>query len=590
MTTIENSAFVFMMIYLIATVIISGYLACYEIFFRLRSHIDYKNYRFYERMYLQKPDAFRLTLIGGVYLLGLIVFGVYVADMVINIYLTALIPIFATMAIFIYLELTRSQYNNPFITNFDGYFQEISKTEKTQTRLLKNIKEIQSEFNISEKELYIDFKRLLDIVPDDRKDKEFQRFKMECDKEFSQAIEELENYNSSIISQFNESLSEYLNQGIMADYQIPDFTPIDVNTFATYKSELQDMYVEYFDAFFTTQLSNGNVKKAADFILAFEIANKYGLTLNPNQVFSVLLSLQSNCDEKVTVANYMMVNNLIPEAIILGGVLERDWDWAFDVKRIYSMPRKDLIHGFQLVVEKNAKKCCKKMLNYNYQDQILVIDKVLALVHDDTNACVRLLRFNRLIKDSTQEFSDPTTMYENMAIALKYYYKNSDNYENKAEINAICSTEEFYQNKEKISSLYNEASKKLKEIYQPMTDVLLCYFDGELSQNKLLDANLIMNFYLDNMLTLNDETLKVLNLLISAIVLIYDPDKKHIQSAVNSIMYSPFINDIQINFDQIQETGKKIIRKICKNYLVVLINIVNRTEKERLSLDILLKV
>ncbi len=589
---IEDKALGLMIFYLVLTFLVSAYLLVYEICFNLRRKINYKNYTFFVGMYNTKVDVFRLAAIIFIFVFGLVLFGLFVSSYVINLYLVALIPIYSVMGFFLYLELTRKKYNNPYVRRFDTYYRDIDRTSKSQLKILTKVKNLKDTFIETENVLYLDFLAVNNIVPNDNKKLEFERFNKETISEFDEAIESLNDYNSTIIAQFNETLSDFLYHRVEKDYfEIPDFETIDTYKFEADIKELNSFYDDYFKTYIKQSVINGEVNSSESIISLLDIAEKYRTKYDNIEVLKILQSVDKNIENKHSVAKYLLEHKILSNDILFEEIIDQDWEWCISSSYITKLPKKDIIKFYQTVVEKNAKRCCNKLLKIQTINQVSIIDKVLALVEFEDNSCIQLLKFTKLIKSNTQEFSDEGTRYENMAIALKFSLKpDVDDAITINTINQICQNETYYENKDEIARIYVQESEKLQNSFPYITDVLLCLFDGELAQSQYMNSNAVMNLYLEDILTLNSTNLRVLNILLSSVIMLYDTNKKHIVSAINSIQNDKIVDTLELSYLTAKKDGKTILKKLLKTEKNKVVAIINRVEKERQSLDMLEKV
>ena len=159
MEAIENSAFYIMVFLLLVTAIVVVYNLYYEVVFRLRRKIAFKSYAYFKPMYLCKTNYYNIAAIGFILLFSLLLFAMFIGSNVVRIYCIALIPIDATMLLFLYYELTRSSYNNENIVNYDSYYRELFKIERSKTQLLNKIVKLQNEFTTLSNDFMANFNR-----------------------------------------------------------------------------------------------------------------------------------------------------------------------------------------------------------------------------------------------------------------------------------------------------------------------------------------------------------------------------------------------------------------------------------------------
>ena len=130
MTLIENNALNLMIFFIVVSFAIFVYNLSFELIFRNRRCINYATYPFFIKMYNLQTNLYNLSALAGVILFSFILFAMFIGSRVVRIYLFTIIPIDASMAVFIYYELTRSKYNNSKLNIFNAYYNEVANIEK----------------------------------------------------------------------------------------------------------------------------------------------------------------------------------------------------------------------------------------------------------------------------------------------------------------------------------------------------------------------------------------------------------------------------------------------------------------------------
>ena len=584
MTSIENSALPMMIIYLIASTIVIGYNAYIEIVFRLRRKISYKNYKFFEPFYLLKLNIYNIVAMGVVAFLSIILFALYIWSNVVRIYCIVFIPMILSMSLFIYYEFSRLNYNNEDIITFDPYFRDLYKIERSKTAILNKISIVETDFKKLSSELMTKFKAFNTLLPNKEKEQEFQAFIDKCNKEFEKNRGELVNYNKSVISQFDNSLNDFLTLGLATDYEIPEFHTIDVQQMFGYITELRTMFETYVSQQAKQKLRQGVLKSPDKIIEVFNIALKMNVRFTDEDIMTILEALNSKVAKKEEVFTYLLSQNLVSEDVLHEAIVRRDWAWCVIEDNVFAKSRKKIIELYSDIVEHNAINCCNKLLNMNAVDQSDILVKVLNTA-TKSNACTQVIKFRIIIQSNDQEFDDEATMYENMAISIRNYVLENPSDENRAWIIDVCNASSFYQNKEQIVNIYTRISQKIKDKYNFLNSVLICFYEGELSTNKYIDNTKITNFYLENILTLNNSTLKVFALLACALILLVDEDDKNVQVAIDGIKHDQIGRDALQNTQTDVEAGKYVVKTLLKTKLDKVIPIVNRVEVKRMSLN-----
>jgi len=573
-----------MIIYLIASTIVIGYNAYIEIVFRLRRKISYKNYKFFEPFYLLKLNIYNIVAMGVVAFLSIILFALYIWSNVVRIYCIVFIPMILSMSLFIYYEFSRLNYNNEDIITFDPYFRDLYKIERSKTAILNKISIVETDFNKLSSELMAKFKAFNTLLPNKEKEQEFQAFIDKCNKEFEKNRGELVNYNKSVISQFDNSLNDFLTLGLATDYEIPELHTIDVQQMFGYITELRTMFETYVSQQAKQKLRQGALKSPDKIIEVFNIALKMNVRFTDEDIMAILEALNSKVAKKEEVFTYLLSQNLVSEDVLHEAIVRRDWAWCVIEDNVFAKSRKKIIELYSDIVEHNAINCCNKLLNMNAVDQSDILVKVLNTA-TKSNACTQVIKFRIIIQSNDQEFDDEATMYENMAISIRNYVLENPSDENRAWIIDVCNASSFYQNKEQIVNIYTRISQKIKDKYNYLNSVLICFYEGELSTNKYIDNTKITNFYLENILTLNNSTLKVFALLACALILLVDEDDKNVQVAIDGIKHDQIGRDALQNTQTDVEAGKYIVKTLLKTKLDKVIPIVNRVEVKRMSLN-----
>ena len=584
MEAIEHSAFALMIFLMIVSTVVVGYNLYYEVVFRLRRKISYKTYTYFKPMYLCKINYINVGAIGFVLLFTLILFAMFIGSNVVILYCVAFIPIDLIMFLFLYYEISRSQYNNINITNYDSYYRDLYKIERSKTQLLNKITQLQDEFTGLANELMGNFNKFNAILPNEAKEQEFKDYINACTAEFDENKRELSTYNTDVINAFNSALYDFLTSGIETDYEIPEFRTIDIKQMFSYVSNIRTMFESYVNDYSKIKLVQGAIKNADKIIQLIEIAKKFNTVFSEDDVLKILEMVSKKVDQKEKVALYLLSDNMLTEDILFETVVNRDWDWCLDEGYISSRNRKKITELYANIVEANAIKSCNKLLKINSFDQSDILMKVLNTA-TVSNACTQVIKFRIIIESGSQQFDNPATMYENMAVALRNYALSNPGYENKSWIIGVCKDESFYENAQEIETAYKAVSAKLHDKYEYLNSVLLCFFEGDLAKNKYIDNTKIASLYLENMLTLNSASLKVFALLAAALILLMDENDANIAIAVDAIKNDSIGKEALAKTVTDVGAGQYILQNLFDTKLDKLIPIVNRCEKARMSLD-----
>ena len=582
-TLIENSAFSLMIVFLVLASALSIYNITIECIFRLRRKITYKTYSYYEQLYLYNTNYINISLIGIIWGLSLILFGLFIWDRVVRLYTIALLPVDLVMGIFLYYELTRKKYNNHDIITFDPYYRDLYRIEKSKNSVLRKINKVEEEFNKLALELMATFREFNAILPNDEKEKEFQDYIDKCNKEFSKNRDELIDYNNKVIKQFNADLNDYLTMGLATDYEIPEFHTIDVQQMFGYIAQFKKTFEAYVSQYSKQSLKKGNLANS-QMEAIFNIAIKMNTKFSDEDMSAILETINKKSTKKEEIVSFMLSNSLISEKVIHDAIVQKDWAWCAFEDLIFTQNRKQIIDLYLDIIENNAINSCNKLLNMNTFDQTDILTKVLTST-GTTNSCTQVIKFRIIVHSNDQKFDDEATRYENMAISIRNYSMSLPNDSNRNWIMTICNDSSFYENKEDIVDVYNKIYKKLKDTYAYLNTVLICYYEGVLANNDYLDNAKITNLYLENLLTLNASSLKVFALMVCALVLTVDKDKRNLKLAMDGLRHDPLGKEALANAKTEYEAGKFVLKELLKTKLDKVIPIVNRVESKRMSLN-----
>lgn len=583
-TRAEAASFVIMMIFLSIFAVVTAYNVYVEIAFRARRRISYKTFKYFERMYIMEPNYYNIGFLGFVIVLSLICFGILIGSGVTRLFCISFIPTDIVMGVFIYYELTRPKYNNEDITSFDTYYRELNRIENSKTQLLNKITSVEDEFKTLSSNNMKNFNEFNQLIPNKEKEDEFKAYIDARLKEFEENRNELVNYNKSVISQFDSALSDYLTQGLSSDYDIPEFKTIDIQQMFDYVSAMRVMFETYVDECSKKKLREGAFKSADKIIQLFDIALRFNVKFEDEDMRVILKRINENVQKKEDVSLYLLNQNLISEEVLHHCIVDNDWDWCVHETHIFNKNRKKIIELYIDIVQANALKSCNKMLKSNMMDQSDMLIKVLNAV-SKSNACTQVIKFRIIIQTNDQQFDKEANMYENMAVSIRNYVLANPGDENRAWIIEVCDKNTFYAEKERIVDIYTRISQKLKEKYAYLNNVLICFYEGELSRDKYIDNTKITNLYLENLLTLNNQTLRVFSLLACSLILCVDEDDANVDVALEGLRKDQIGRDAINNCTTDVEIGRYVLKELFNSKLDKLIPIINRVETKRMSLD-----
>ena len=376
MEAIEHSAFSLMIFLMIISIGVIGYNLYYEVVFRLRRKISYKTYTYFKPMYICKTNYINIGAIAFVLLFTLLLFALFIGSNVVRIYCLAFIPIDLVMFLFLYYEISRAQYNNVNITNYDSYYRDLYKIERSKTQLLNKITKLQDEFTGLANELMGNFNKFNAILPNEVKEKEFKDYISACTAEFDENKRELSSYNNDVISAFNSALYDFLTSGIETDYEIPEFRTIDIKQMFSYVSNIRTMFESYVNEYSKIKLAQGAIKNADKIVQVIEIAKKFNTIFDEDEVKKILEMVSKKVEQKEKVALYLLSDNMLTEDILFGTVVDKDWDWCIDEGYISSRNRKKITELYAVVVEANAIKICNKLLKISSFDQSDILPRL----------------------------------------------------------------------------------------------------------------------------------------------------------------------------------------------------------------------
>jgi len=535
-------------------------------------------------MFTQNVNYYNIAAISVILGLSIILFGLYIGSAVTRLYTITFIPIDAAMGLFIYYELTRKKYNNEDVISFDPYFRDLSKVERSKSTLLNKINKVETDFKNLSSELMLSFDEFNSILPNKDKEEEFKKYINRCVKEFEKNREELVNYNKTVIDQFNESLNEYLTLGLSSDYEIPEFRTIDIDEMLEYITTMRKMFETYFSTYSKEKLQQGVLKTPEKIISIFTIAQKFNAKFTDSEMLNILQAVNDKVKNRDTISAYLLSLNLISEDVFYEAVVKRDWDWCVLEDYVFTRSNKKIIELYNEIVEYNAIRCCNKMLKMSTIDQTNILTRVLNTA-TKSNACTQVIKFRIIIQTNDQEFNKTSTMYENMAVSIRNYVYANPGDENRAWIINVCNNNAFYENKDQIVDIYTRISTKIKSKYEYVNKILICFYEGDLSKNNYVDTSKLTSFYLENLLTLNNQFIKVFALLACSIILIEDKNQDNIDAAIEGIKKDPIGREAAKSFENPVDMGKFVLKDLLKNNLDKVIPIVNRVETKRMSLD-----
>ena len=582
-TRAESSSFIMMMIFLSIFTVVTVYNVYVEIAFRARRRISYKTFKYFERMYMLEPNYYNIGFLGFVIVLSLIFFAVFIGSGVTRLFCITFIPTDLIMGLFMYYELTRSKYNNEDIASFDTYYRDLNRIENSKTQLLNKITSVENEFKTLSSNNMKNFNEFNQLIPNEAKEAEFKHYIDLRLKEFEENRNELVNYNKLVISQFNTALNDYLTQGLSSFQEIPEFKAIDIQQMFDYVSAMRVMFETYVDVMSKKTLREGTFKSSDKIIQLFDIALRFNVKFEDEDM-RVILNKVNNVQKKEEVSLYLLNQNLISEEVLHHCIVDNDWDWCVHESHIFNKNRKKIIELYIDVVQANALKCCNKMLKSNMMDQSDMLIKVLNAV-SKSNACTQVIKFRIIIQTNDQQFDKEANMYENMAVSIRNYVLANPGDENRPWIIEVCDKNTFYAEKERIVDIYTRISQKLKEKYNYLNNVLICFYEGELSRDKYIDNTKITNLYLENLLTLNNQTLRVFSLLACSLILCVDEDDANVEVALEGLRKDQIGRDAINNCTTDVEIGRYVLKELFNSKLDKLIPIINRVETKRMSLD-----
>lgn len=584
MQGIESSAFVMMILYLVISIAVILYNVYLECAFRYRRLISFKTYKYFQTFYMQKISYLNIGLISFDIFLSILFFALFIGSNVVRLYTIVFIPVDLIMGLFLYYELTRPKYNNENIVTFDSYYRDLFRVEKSKAQLLEKINKVESEFNNLSNELMKTFKEYNTCLPNKNKEAEFEEYIQKCKDEFAQNRGELVDYNKLVIDQFNSALNEYLTSGLESDYEIPEFKTIDIHQMFGYVSTLRQMFETYFDQYTKAKLAQGVLKTPEKMATVFDIAIKFNVKFSDDDILKILKGVNDKISKKEEIALYMLSQNLISEDVFREAVVMRDWAWCLNEDYVFNKSRKRIIELYSDVVAHNAINSCNKLLNMNTIDQTDILTRVLNTA-TKSNACTQVIKFRIIIRSNDQEFDNPSTMYENMAVSIRNYVIDNPEDDNRYWILGVCQNSSYYENRDRIENVYLRISQKIKEKYDYVNNLLICFYEGDLSKNKYIDNTKITNLYLENILTLNNQSLRVFALLACSLILLVDESDANVKIALDGLQHHKLGREaIEATITDI-DAGKYILRELFKTSLDKIIPIVNRVETQRMSLD-----
>ena len=128
-------------------------------------------------------------------------------------------------------------------------------------------------------------------------------------------------------------------------------------------------------------------------------------------------------------------------------------------------------------------------------------------------------------------------------------------------------------------------SQSIREKFSYLNSVLICFYEGDLAKNKYIDNTKIVSIYLENMLTLNNTSLRVFALLACSMILLMDEDDANINVALDALSNDQIGKEALSKASTDVEIGQYVLKALFTTKLDKLIPIVNRAEKVRMSLD-----
>ena len=413
------------------------------------------------------------------------------------------------------------------------------------------------------------------------------------------ALEEIKLYiskNEELLNKFDESMLD-LSAIILQDYL--DNKVANKNNYAFFN------YVSNIDL--TTLQKNAEESLKASFKETVVDGFKQGFHRNSEELINIcecmynIGAFEPSYGEKLV--DYIAVNPNFYQASI---------EYIYNKNIInYELLKKCNDNGYDWIYIKPI----NAYLNYNQLSQLMVdilsndyykiANKYLVLCDkNDINYIQNALSVAN-VKNSTSElvegyisllqldggFNMLSTRYEDIALVLRYYYKNKNN-EYNSQIENIISQGEFYENRDLLDQLYNRELLSIQPILTKTFRSLIYYLLYCAKKYDLLQEKKLKELYAEYKKTLNFKGLICMSTLLDALVFINVPDKKALNDVMNNITsnsnmpsyddYYPLTANMKANY---RLYGRDLIQNLMDHHFDLLSTIINFVEKDRLYID-----
>ena len=586
MSTLNIILFILIIVALLYSAVVSLLGIRREMLLHKRRNICYENYYDYKPLFNKTINLPYLIVAGIACLMSLTLIVTVSFNVQLRVYIFALVAALALVGIMIYLHTSSIKYNRD-LDEFDEFHTIIESSYANKEKIEGNIKLINEKYevvarsigtlNLKLSELIKDFKDIPDL--DDCLE---PLIKLRKEQETI-----LASFNTNLSDVFDKSINDYLinNGTVKASNYI--FNPDKEMKLDKIMNDISLAVKEKFKLYVIDSFKNMKHKNASALI---ELANLlYQYDAFENEFSMVLLKATINNPEEYSiVVDYMYSKKLI-HFDILEYCVNNKYDWIFTKATSSSITTNEFTKLIVDIIKLNYLKLTNKFLILCEKSDAEYIKNALSVAAVSNETSILMENYIELLQVDGG-FNSLATRYENIALALDYYYNVIGTGNTK--IKDIIAKDSFLAFKDYLDSTYNTVMISLEPLIMKSFRTMLYYSMYCKDKVSLFDMNKIYYIYSEYKRTLNVNGLLCLVSLMDSMMCIYvndsaslDAIKANINESAGLKAYDSYY-PLSSNKDKDpKKYGKDLINNLLKNKKTELTTIINHIEKERLCLD-----
>lgn len=397
-------------------------------------------------------------------------------------------------------------------------------------------------------------------------------------------LADISKFSAEIEKAFNAALAEFLHENTVPELNILPLRAFDEVAVDDLLDSIKTTFGSKIAAIVTEEALNGKVKNAEALGNIMNLLHDLDVQVEED-VLARFLTVAAGFPDRERLAALLYRNKQIPAALVLGKLIPENAEWAFVEGMYGAYHTRDRVAILTELCRGDRRTMCRGFLAGTDAAALSAINTVLEDMKKSgiENGAVRLCRAYRLILGNSYAAGNSGNLFENLALML--FDRRTElglDDEEQSRVRDICAGGDFLAHSKEIAALYQKGTAAIAPLADSATRILLYYLGSPAGESGLLRPDLLAALLAEYRFTLSFGDLGTYRTLLTALTLLCETDET---AAAVLAEWASVPSAVSLTGVTAKESGKRLLAYLTANDRVRLRSVVYRTEKDRQTLD-----